>query len=137
MRARRGRDELSPLPWDGRVVDARLQVLDRQLHNHRGDPIGVVDDLDLADVPVGVPIDAGTPAPRAAALVTGHVLATRILGGSTPTSRLVFIPWDLVDRLGVVITLRRNDLRPGSLWVEKWLRRHVVARIPGGRHAPE
>lgn len=127
----------NPLPWDGRVVDARLQVLDRQLHDHHDDPIGVVDDLELADVPVGVDIPTGTPAPRITALVTGHVLATRILGGSTPLSRLQFIPWELVSRLGVVLELRSTDDRPGSLWVEHWLRRHVIGRIPGGRHAPE
>ncbi|MCV7420908.1 hypothetical protein H7K45_10195 [Mycobacterium yunnanensis] len=124
-------------PWDGRVVDARRQVLDRQLHDHDGDPIGVVDDLDLADVPVGVDIEPGTPAPTVAALVTGHVLATRILGGSTSASRLCFIPWDLVDRLGVTLTLRPTDVRPSSLWLEDWLRHHVIGRIPGGRHAPE
>jgi hypothetical protein len=133
----RAGETLSPLPWDGRVVDARLQVLDRQLHDHRDDPIGVVDDLDLADVPVGVDIAAGTPAPRVTALVTGHVLATRILGGRTPVSRLQFIPWNLVDRLGVVLVLRPIEERPGSLWLEHWLRRHVIGRIPGGRHAPE
>jgi hypothetical protein len=133
----RADETLSPLPWDGRVVDARLQVLDRQLHDHRDDPIGVVDDVDLADVPIGVDIATGTPAPRVTALVTGHVLATRILGGSTPISRLQFIPWDLVDRLGVVLVLRPTAERPGSLWLEHWLRRHVIGRIPGGRHAPE
>lgn len=133
----RADEPLSPLPWDGRVVDARLQVLDRQLHDHRDDPIGVVDDLDLADVPIGVDIAKGTPAPRVTALVTGHVLATRILGGSTPMSRLQFIPWDLVGRLGVVLVLRPTEERPGSLWLEQWLRRYVIGRIPGGRHAPE
>lgn len=130
-------DAPRPLPWDGRVVDARLQVLDRQLHDHRDDPIGVVDDVDLAEVPVGVDIETGTPAPRVTALVTGHVLATRILGGSTPVSRLQFIPWEQVGRLGVVLALRPTADGPGSLWLEHWLRRHVIGRIPGGRHAPE
>ena len=114
MRAgRRAGEALRPLPWDGLVVDARLQLLDRQLHDHRDDPIGVVDDLDLADVPVGVDIPTGTSAPRVAALVTGHVLATRILGGPTPVSRLQFIRWNLVDRLGVVLVLRPTEDRPG------------------------
>jgi hypothetical protein len=118
-------------------MDARLQLLDRQLHDHDGVPIGVVDDIELDGVPVAADIDEGTPAPMVAALVTGHVWATRIFGGRPPSSRLQFIAWDLVDRLGVVITLHRNDVQFDSLWVEHWLRRHVIGRIPGGRHAPE
>jgi hypothetical protein len=124
-------------PWDGRVLDARLQVLDRQLHDHLGNPIGVVDDIDLDGVPVDVDIEVGTAAPVVAALVTGHVWATRIFGGRPPASRLQFIAWELVDRLDVVITLGDNDTQLDSLWVEHWLRRHVIGRIPGGRHAPE
>jgi hypothetical protein len=129
--------DLERKPWEGRVLDARLQVLDRQLHDYGGEPIGVVDDVDLDGVPIDVDIEAGTPAPVVAAVVTGHVWATRIFGGRPPASRLQFIPWDLVDRLDVVMTLRRNDVEFDALWVERWLRRRVIRRIPGGRHAPE
>jgi hypothetical protein len=124
-------------PWDGRILDARLHLLDRQLHDHDGEPIGAVDDIDLDGVPIGVDIQGGTPAPTVAALVTGNVWATRIFGGKPPAARLQFIAWELVERLGVVITLRRNETQLDSLWVEHWLRRHVIGRIPGGRHAPE
>ena len=135
--SRRSGQELEPKPWDGRVLDARLHILDRQLHDHDGEPVGAVDDIDLDGVPMDVDIDGGTPAPMVAALVTGHVLGTRIFGGRPPTSRLQFIAWDEVARLGVAITLRRSDPHLDSLWVERWLRRHVIGRIPGGRHAPE
>jgi hypothetical protein len=132
-------DGLEQKLWNGFVLDARLQLLDRQLHDHDGNPIGVVDDLDLDldGVVADQDIPDGAPAPTVASLVTGHVLATRFFGGRPPTSQLQFIRWDLVKTLGVVITLRRNDSQFDSLWVERWLRRHVIGRIPGGRHAPE
>jgi hypothetical protein len=135
--SRRNGQELEPKPWDGRVLDARLHILDRQLHDHDGEPVGAVDDIDLDGVPIDVAIEAGTPAPMVAALVTGNVWSTRIFGGRPPTSRLQFIAWDEVERVEVAITLRRSDLQLDSLWVERWLRRHVIGRIPGGRHAPE
>jgi hypothetical protein len=134
---RRGGQQLESKPWDGRLVDALPQLLDRQLHDHDGEPIGIVDDIDLDGVPMDVDIAEGTPAPTVAAVVTGNVWATRIFGGKPPASRLQFIAWDLVDRLGVVITLHRTDAQLDSLWLERWLRRHVIGRIPGGRHAPE
>jgi hypothetical protein len=98
--SRRGEPDLERKPWPGRILDARLHLLDRQLHDHDGNPVGVIDDIE-------------------------------------PSSRLQFIDCALVERLGVVITLRRNDTRFSALWVEHWLRRHVIGRIPGGRHAPE
>jgi hypothetical protein len=135
--SRQSGQELERKPWDGRVLDARLHLLDRQLHDHDDEPIGVVDDIDIDGLPIDVDIPGGTPAPTVAALVTGNVWATRIFGGRPPASRLQFVAWDLVERLGVVITLRRNDVRLDSLWIEQWLRRHVIGRIPGGRHVPE
>jgi hypothetical protein len=137
MTPRRSEPELERKPQPGRILDARLHLLDRQLHDHDGNPVGVVDHIELDGVPIETDIAAGTPAPSVAALVTGHVWATRIFGGHPPSSQLQFIDWALVERLGVVITLRRNDIQFSALWVEHWLRRHVIGRIPGGRHAPE
>jgi hypothetical protein len=62
-------------------------------------------------------------------------VATRILGGQPPASRLQTIPWRLVAAIGIVVRLRQTEMSFDALWVEHWLRDHVVARIPGGRHA--
>jgi hypothetical protein len=123
--------------WNGRLLDALLHVLDRQLHDAEGSPLGVVDDLELDGISVGEEIAKGTAAPQVSALITGGVLMTRILGGRPPESRLQYIGWDEVEALGVVLRLRPSAREPDSLWLERWLRRWVIGRIPGGRHAPE
>ena len=58
----------------GRLLDARLHLLDRQMLDDRGVPVGIVDDLELSadafgDIPAGA-------APRVTGLVSGHVVAT-------------------------------------------------------------
>ena len=68
----------------GRLLDARLHLLDRQLIDDAGEPVGIVDDLDLDGVAVGDDIARGTPAPRVSGILTGQVLATRIFGGQPP-----------------------------------------------------
>jgi sporulation protein YlmC with PRC-barrel domain len=123
--------------WEGRLLDARLQILDRQLHDHNGDPIGTVDDIELEDIPVGRAIPRSTPPPRIKALVSGPVLGTRIFGGRPPRSRQHFIPWDLIDRIEAVVTLRSTADEFDTTWAERWLRHHVIGRIPGGHHAAE
>jgi hypothetical protein len=71
------------------------------------------------------------------AILSGHVLATRILGGQPPRSRLQEIPWTLVRRIGIVVDLDPTDMTFDNQWLERWLRDHVIARIPGGRHAAQ
>ena len=118
----------------GRLLDARLHLLDRQMLDDRGVPVGIVDDLELSADAFG-DIATGARSPRVTGLVSGHVVATRILGGQPPPSRLQTIPWRLVAAIGTVVRLRQTDMSFDALWVEHWLRDHVVARIPGGRHA--
>ena len=55
------------------TLDARLHLLDRQLVDDDGDPIGIVDDLELDGVELDQDIAEGTPAPRVAALLSGQV----------------------------------------------------------------
>jgi hypothetical protein len=71
------------------------------------------------------------------ALLSGQVLATRIFGGAPPRSRLQEIPWKLVSSVGVTVRLRPTDMPFDGRWVERWLRDHIVAHIPGGRHAAQ
>lgn len=120
-----------------RVVDARLHLLDRQLLDDHGDPVGIVDDLELTGVEVGDDLRQGSEAPQVSALLSGRVVATRILGGAPPPSLMQQIPWKLVASVGVVVTLRKTDMTFNVHWVEQWLREHVIRHIPGGRHAAE
>lgn len=131
------RNALPDLHHDGRVIDARLQLLDRQLLDDAGDPVGTVDDLELTGVTIGESISRDGEPPQVTAILSGHVLATRILGGQPPRSRLQHVPWSVVRRVGIVVDLDATDTTFDSQWREKWLRDNVIARIPGGRHAAQ
>ena len=131
------KDELPQKQWAGRVIDARLQILDRQVRDVHGVPVGAVDDISLDGLPLGVDIARGTPPPTVTALVFGHVVATRIFGGCPPRSRLTFVDLADVETLASVVTLRVEAETIDSTWVERWLSRQIIGRIPGGRHAPE
>jgi hypothetical protein len=131
-------DDVYPqLRHRGRLVDARLHLLDRQLLDDDGDPVGIVDDLELTGVELGEDVAEGAEAPQVAALLSGRVVATRIFGGAPPRSLLHEIPWKLVAAVGVVVTLEATDAVFEVNWVERWLRDHVIRHIPGGRHAAE
>ena len=121
----------------GRLLDGRLHLLDRQVIDVHGVPITTVDDLELSDVPYGEELPAGTPPPAITALLSGPVLATRIFGGRPPSSRLCRTPWDAVFDVGVTITLAVGGETLDITWTERWVRDHIIARIPGGRHDPD
>jgi hypothetical protein len=129
--------ELPVLSHRGRLLDARLHLLDRQLLDSHGDPVCIVDDLELTDVEIDRDISPGTEAPRVTALLAGQVLATRIFGGVPPRSHLQEIPWDLVARVAVTVDLKPTDMTFENQWVERWLRDRIIKHIPGGRHAVE
>jgi hypothetical protein len=120
----------------GRLVDARLHLLDRQLFDADEAPIGIVDDLDI-DIPIDTDVPPSAPAPRVTGILTGQVLATRIFGGRPPRSKLQAIPWRLIIKIGTVVQLSSHAEDFDSLWLERWLRDHVIGRIPGGRRAAQ
>ncbi|MET0716536.1 MAG: hypothetical protein ABWY57_16660 [Mycetocola sp.] len=47
------------------------------------------------------------------------------------------IPGEDVTPLATVVELRVHADDLDATWVERWFRDRVIARIPGGRHAPE
>ncbi|MDR6989572.1 hypothetical protein J2Y66_004089 [Paenarthrobacter nitroguajacolicus] len=138
MSKRRQPPGIRPAPRPaGLVLDAQLHLLDRQMLDVDGVPVTTVDDVELSGPEPGEAIPEGTEAPHITALLTGPVLATRIFGGRPPSSRLIRIPWSSVAGVDTVVTLGvRSDSLDAS-WVERWLRNHVIARIPGGRHDPD
>ncbi|MFV8053418.1 hypothetical protein [Mycobacterium sp. 48b] len=119
------------------LLDARLHLLDRQLLDHDGDPVGIVDDLEIDGVELDHDIEPGSPPPHVTTVLSGQVVTTRILGGAPPRSLLHEIPWELVASIGITLRLTPTETRFDANWVERWLRDHIVARIPGGRHAAE
>jgi len=121
----------------GELLDARLHLLDRQLLNDDETPVGIVDDIVLDGVDLDQDIPDGADAPRATAILSGQVVATRIFGGFPPLERLQEIPWKLVAAVGVVVRLKPNDMTFDADWMERWLRDRVVKHIPGGRDAAE
>lgn len=121
----------------GLVLDAQLHLLDRQMLDVDGVPVTTVDDVELSGPPSDEPIPEGAPTPHITALLTGPVLGTRIFGGRPPSSRLIRIPWEAVAGVDTVVQLGvRSDSLDAS-WVERWLRNHVIGKIPGGRHDPD
>jgi len=129
--------DLPNMPHRGRLIDARLHLLDRQLLDDNNDPVGIVDDLEVTDFDVDKDIPSGTEAPRVTGLLSGHVVGTRIFGGEPPRSRLQAIPWSLIDSVGTVIKLKPTDMTFDVAWIERWLRDRIVKHIPGGQHAAE
>lgn len=129
--------EVKPAPRPaGLVLDAQLHLLDRQVLDVDGVPVTTVDDLELSGPVPDESIPAGAAPPTITALLTGPVLGTRIFGGRPPSDRLIRIPWDVVASVDTVITVGvRSDSLDAS-WVERWLRNHVIGRIPGGSHDP-
>ncbi|MGA5542140.1 hypothetical protein ACPCIR_09835 [Mycobacterium sp. NPDC051198] len=120
-----------------RIVDARLHLLDRQILDDDGAPVGIVDDLELDGIEADVDIEPGSPPPHVSAILSGQVVMTRILGGAPPRSMLHEIPWQQVASVAVTVQLTDSELPSDTDWVERWLRDHIVARMPGGRHAAE
>jgi sporulation protein YlmC with PRC-barrel domain len=125
-----------PPPLAGRLLDAQLHLLDRQVMDNDGVPVTTVDDLELSGPALDVELEPGTTAPVLTALLTGPVLGTRIFGGRPPSSRLVRIPWEDVAEVGVVLKLGVGGGNLDATWVERWIRDKIIARIPGGRHDP-
>jgi hypothetical protein len=121
----------------GRVIDAQLHLLDRQVLDVEGVPVTAVDDLELTDVPFDTDLKPGTPAPVIESLLSGPVLATRIFGGRPPASRWHRIAWSAITDIGIALHLGVPGEELDVTWVERWARDRVIARIPGGRHDPE
>lgn len=126
-------DEALPAPPRpaGLVLDARLHLLGRQVVDVDEVPVATVDDVELA-----APHE-GSPDLVVTALLSGPVLATRVFGGRPPRSRLHRVRWSHVTDVATVVRLGVRGEGLDVLWVERWLRDHVIGRIPGGRHDPE
>jgi hypothetical protein len=133
----KNRPELAPPPRvAGRVLDAGLELLDRQMLDPKAVPVSTVDDLEVTTPDDLAHLDPDRP-PVISALLTGPVLMTRVFGGRLVDSRFIRIPWKVVADVGVVVSLGVDGDSLDASWTERWFRDQVIARIAGGRHDPE
>lgn len=137
---KRARRPQHPLEWyrdpDGRGLDARLELLDRQILDPDDVPISTVDDIELVGVEIGSAVDHDRP-PTVGAILIGAAVLPRIFGGHMPRSRWDRIEWTRVRRVDTVVRIDTAADDMDATWLERWIRDRVIARIPGGRHAPE
>jgi hypothetical protein len=134
----------------GRVIDAALQLLDRQLVDRDGKLCGKVDDLELV-IPDDAPTEGHVAAPYVSVILSGPAaLAGRTKGllsrwllamqrrlhpdEDPQPARLFF---GLVSHLDtdVHLGLGREDVEADRF--ERWVRDNVIAKIPGADHAAE
>lgn len=118
-----------------------FDLMDRQILDRDGQPVGKVDDVELT-------VDANGRLHLTALLVGQEALGTRIGGDlgrwmAGVAMRLrgphaaapIRIPYEVVADVGAAITLslRRELLTEPPL--ESWLRDNLIRRIPGAGHA--
>ncbi len=125
-------------------IDAGLGLLDRQVLDLNGEPVGKVDDVELSH---GSP---GEEAPTITALLLGPTAYGKRIGGRLGASisgagqRLshgdgpIRIPIELVKEIDVSVMLAVEVGELSRLEdVDAWLREHFIARIPGAERASE
>jgi len=128
----------------GRVFEAGLHLLDRQLIDSDGRLAGKVDDLEL-ELP-----DGGGP-PTVTAILAGPGALSRRVGGrfgawlEAVANRLregddrrpARVSFAVVKRIGSAIDLSvpRSELETDRL--EAWARDHLIGRLPGAGDAPD
>lgn len=126
-----------------RVIDAKQDLLDLQILDRDGRPVGRVDDVELDD--------SGTGPPVASALLSGApALAYRLQGWLGAVIRGLFvrlhddrdpsplrIPFERVLHINsrVDLGVSRDELRIGRF--DRWIVDTLLGRIPGGDYAPE
>lgn len=130
-------------PPAGRVLDAGLDLLDRQIVDSDGAAAGKVDDLRLEVLADGTLL--------VVAILSGPgALAPRLGGRLGAAWRAAFarlhpdaepepaaISFGLVQRLGSHVELATSRHHLDGNRFEHWVRDRLVARIPGAGHAPE
>jgi hypothetical protein len=126
----------------GRVLHAALHLLDRQLRDRRGELCGKVDDLELERS------DSGEWYVTAVLAGPGHLLyrlGRRTSGGwlsgltaqtaPSPLEDPGRVPYDRISDIAITVDLAIDADELASFAGERWARDHVVAHIPGNRHA--
>jgi sporulation protein YlmC with PRC-barrel domain len=116
-------------------IDAGLNLLDRQVLDTGGVSVGKVDDLEVtADDDGRLRVTGLIVGPWALSNRFGGVIGrlfTLLFGDDDAT----VIPLDLVEKRDTAIHLRIHQDDLGLAQSEHWVRRHIVAKIPGANNA--
>lgn len=111
-------------------------VLDARVTDITGAPLGRVDGISLSVRPDGPPLVSDL-------LLGGTVIAERLPGVLTPllaplARRLSVrggvphrIPWRKVRRVDLDVVVDEPATESAALATARWIRQHIVARIPG------
>jgi sporulation protein YlmC with PRC-barrel domain len=121
----------------GQPRDLALHLLDRQIIDTDGNPVGNVDDVEIDDDGMVTALLTGPQAlaPR----IRGHlgrwllVLSAGISRRSTEQPARIGV--DLVTDYGTAITVARSREDLGAHLNEDRMRDYVIGRIPGANHA--
>ena len=128
----------------GRILEAALQLLDRQLVDKDGRLAGKVDDLELTFP------DGGGP-PLVTAILAGPGALSRRVGGrlgawlEAVANRLregddrrpARVPVSAVTEIGSAIRLRVVKAELETDRLEAWTRDRIIGKLPGAGHAPD
>ncbi|MDP9181981.1 MAG: PRC-barrel domain-containing protein [Actinomycetota bacterium] len=123
----------------GRERDLALHLLDRQVVDTDGEPVGKVDDVEISDDGY---VTAMLVGPQALAGRLGGLLGSWLLFLSEGISRSsttepTRIGMELVTDLDVTITVTRSRTELGAHRNEDRAREYVIGRLPGADHARE
>jgi sporulation protein YlmC with PRC-barrel domain len=128
----------------GRVLDAGLHLLDRQLVDKDGRLAGKVDDLELTFPEGGGP-------PQVTAILAGPGALSRRLGRrfgawlEAVANRLrdgdddhpARVPFAVVKQIGSAIDLSVAKAELETDRLEAWTRDRIIGKLPGANDAPE
>lgn len=116
-----------------------FSLLDRQILDRDGIPVGKVDDLELCHTGDDVFVAALLTGQRALGVRFGGVLGRWITGVAERLDDrdqgLRRIPYHLVDRVDAAVRLRVGRDLLAAPALEGWLDTHLIGRIPGAGHA--
>ena len=125
-----------------RELDAALHILDRQLVACDDLLAGNADDLELEDgglpIVVGIVSGPGALAERIGGRLGNGwaALQRRIRLGGEAGARAAVIPFSSVKKLSSRIDLSVEAEELDSYASERWIRDHIIGKIPGADHAP-
>jgi sporulation protein YlmC with PRC-barrel domain len=123
----------------GRVRDLALHLLDRQVTDTSGVPVGKVDDLEISQEGF---VTAMLTGPQALADRLGGLLGewlTFLSHGISrrSTAEATRIPMDLVTDYGTQITVAKSREELRANLNEERARDYLISRIPGAHRASE
>jgi sporulation protein YlmC with PRC-barrel domain len=123
----------------GRVRDLTLHLLDRQIVDTAGDPVGNVDDVEIDEEGYVTALLVGT---QALAGRLGGLLGELLLFLSeglsrSSTSEPTRIGMELVTDFGTVVTVARSRQELGAHRNEDRAREYLIGRLPGADRARE